>query len=106
MENDLLSVLLDLVDHKVCYASEHMEAGDAVEKAINYQESRKSASRVVMSVTLNDDNIIHMVHRDDLIHRFKSWIVNGSGNDADDEITMSGALCIGNLARTGTFYLN
>lgn len=48
--------------------------------------------------------MVDLPNKPDIINRFKLWMASGcnTGKAAEeDEIRMNGALCIGNLARSG-----
>ncbi|KAJ3038533.1 Rap1 GTPase-GDP dissociation stimulator 1 [Rhizophlyctis rosea] len=98
VKEDLLDVFLDFVDHRP--VSDLELEPETVEM---YQDVRKTVSRIVTLVTMNDTNMTEIPSKPEIINRFKVWMTSGiqSGNEAEeDEIRMSGALCIGNLARS------
>ncbi|KAJ3055918.1 Rap1 GTPase-GDP dissociation stimulator 1 [Rhizophlyctis rosea] len=98
VRDDLLDNLLDFVDHRPAADS---DLGD--DDVQTYKDVRKTVSRIVTLVTMNDTNMSEIPSKPEIISRFKLWMTSGvhTGNEAEeDEIRMSGALCIGNLARS------
>ncbi|KAJ3241821.1 Rap1 GTPase-GDP dissociation stimulator 1, partial [Chytriomyces hyalinus] len=97
----VLNVLLDFVDHYPTYT---LSQSDLDEDEIpNYDELRRRISRIVTLITMNDSNMSDIPKQADVMQRFKTWTTLGlhTGKEiAEDEIRMSGALCIGNLARS------
>ncbi|KAJ3286654.1 Rap1 GTPase-GDP dissociation stimulator 1 [Borealophlyctis nickersoniae] len=100
VSSDLLDILLDFVDHRPTF----QPSPDTLEEdQSTYHDIRKTVSRIVTLVTMNDANMADMPQKPEIINRFKKWMTSGltTGNEAEeDEIRMSGALCIGNLARS------
>ncbi|TPX71475.1 hypothetical protein SpCBS45565_g01105 [Spizellomyces sp. 'palustris'] len=99
VSQDLLDILLDFVDRR----PEGVAVAKAGEDLATYTEIRKTVSRIVTLVTMNDANMVDLPKKREIIDRFKQWMTNGFAPlDAaeEDEIRMSGALCIGNLARS------
>ena len=48
--------------------------------------------------------MMDLIEKKDVLNRFKDWMSFGLGNgreSEEDEVRMAGALCIGNLARSG-----
>ncbi|KAI9207738.1 armadillo-type protein [Polychytrium aggregatum] len=100
LAKNCLGYLLDFVDHP---STKRAESEQDKDEAINYEEIRKAVSRVVTLVTMNDANMTELPQHPDIIGRLKQWLKLGfdkNNADEDDEIRMSGALCIGNLARS------
>ncbi|KAI8843942.1 armadillo-type protein [Chytriomyces cf. hyalinus JEL632] len=97
----VLNVLLDFVDHYPTYT---LSQSDLDEDDIpSYDELRRRISRIVTLITMNDSNMANIPKQADVMQRFKTWTTLGlhTGKEiAEDEIRMSGALCIGNLARS------
>nr|KAJ3419462.1 hypothetical protein HK105_006932 [Polyrhizophydium stewartii] len=98
---DLLDVLLDFVDHRPTHRPPPRE--DFGDDAYDYELIRRTVSRVVTSVTMNDDNMAELPRHEMIVRRFLVWMSSGlntSTHKEEEEIRMSGALCIGNLARS------
>ncbi len=58
----------------------------------------------IATISMSDQNMKTFVDQDDVIQRFINWTKPTDMSEAlDDEIRMTGALCIGNVARSGTF---
>ncbi|KAJ3082996.1 Rap1 GTPase-GDP dissociation stimulator 1, partial [Quaeritorhiza haematococci] len=104
VSENLLDILLDFVDHiPTVEPSRNQENDDDDEEPVSFEEIRKTVSRIVTLVTMNDANMIELSQKKAIINRFKNWMTLGFGTvkeAAEDEIRMSGALCIGNLARS------
>ncbi|KAI9104575.1 armadillo-type protein [Phlyctochytrium arcticum] len=99
VSQDLLDILLDFVDHRLPEATTEQQK----EEASTYADIRKTVSRIVTLVTMNDANMYDLPKKKEIIERFKRWMTNGAANleiSEEDEIRMSGALCVGNLARS------
>ncbi|KAJ3411499.1 hypothetical protein HDV05_002107 [Chytridiales sp. JEL 0842] len=97
---DLLNTLLDFVDHR---PKVPLPKPDEENEVPDYELIRKNISRIVTLVTMNDANMSDIPLHTDVIDRFKQWMTQGLGTSSvidEDEIRMSGALCIGNLARS------
>ncbi|KAH6578663.1 hypothetical protein BASA61_000128 [Batrachochytrium salamandrivorans] len=73
----LLGILLDFVEQKPTF--KHAAEDDEASEDISYAHIRKTMARVVTTVTMNDDNMKEL---------------------DEEDIRMSAALCIGNLARS------
>ncbi|KAJ3028135.1 UNVERIFIED_CONTAM: Rap1 GTPase-GDP dissociation stimulator 1 [Siphonaria sp. JEL0065] len=117
VSQNLLNVLLDFVDHRPTFALPPREEDE--DSCPSYIEIRKRISRIVTLVTMNglafstsspqiqlpnsDSNMIDIPKHADVMSRFKQWMTLGlhTGKELEeDEIRMSGALCIGNLSRS------
>ncbi|KNC97857.1 uncharacterized protein SPPG_06853 [Spizellomyces punctatus DAOM BR117] len=99
VSQDLLDILLDFVDRR----PEGVAVAKTGEDLATYTEIRKTVSRIVTLVTMNDANMVDLPKKREIIDRFKQWMTNGFApldTAEEDEIRMSGALCIGNLARS------
>ncbi|KAI8610938.1 armadillo-type protein [Chytriomyces sp. MP71] len=96
-----MNTLLDFVDHRPTFALPPLDTDD--DEPPSYEDIRKRISRIVTLVTMNDKNMTDIPKHADVMNRFKSWMTLGlhTGKEQEeDEIRMSGALCIGNLARS------
>ncbi|KAJ3105663.1 Rap1 GTPase-GDP dissociation stimulator 1 [Phlyctochytrium bullatum] len=96
---DALDTLLDFVDEP---PPQEYETYDD-EEIPDYHNVRKCISRFVTLVTMNDGNMVELSHNKKVVGRFKNWMTLGLKTRSDreeDEIRMSGALSIGNLARS------
>ncbi|ORY51791.1 hypothetical protein BCR33DRAFT_711986 [Rhizoclosmatium globosum] len=101
VSQDQLTTLLDFVDHRPTFAPPASDDTTSVTDA--YADIRKRISRIVTLVTMNDSNMVDIPKHVDIMTRFKQWMTLGlhTGKELEeDEIRMSGALCIGNLARS------
>ncbi|KAH9246622.1 hypothetical protein BASA81_015816 [Batrachochytrium salamandrivorans] len=81
----------------------HAAEDDEASEDISYAHIRKTMARVVTTVTMNDDNMKELVTQDQTIARLQSWMafgLNSSFHKDEEDIRMSAALCIGNLARS------
>lgn len=59
-------------------------------------------AKVITSTTMSDGNMRYLIEKKDIISRFLAWTsVAGGGRDLNDEIRMTGALCLGNIGRSG-----
>ncbi|TPX57100.1 hypothetical protein PhCBS80983_g04062 [Powellomyces hirtus] len=99
VSNNLLEHLLDFVDHRPQAKPLDVDEDDL----LTYLEVRKAVSRTATLVTMNDANMLDITQKGATIERFKQWTLNGTGGTdvvEEDEIRMSGALAIGNLARS------
>ncbi|KAJ3180654.1 Rap1 GTPase-GDP dissociation stimulator 1 [Geranomyces variabilis] len=100
VSRNLLEILLDFVDHRPKIRELEMDDDDVV----TYLEIRRAVSRIATLATMNDANMAEITqHGGALIERFKQWMLYGTGGTdvaEEDEIRMSGALAIGNLARS------
>ncbi|KAJ1340485.1 hypothetical protein BSLG_004932 [Batrachochytrium salamandrivorans] len=97
----LLGILLDFVEQKPTF--KHAAEDDEASEDISYAHIRKTMARVVTTVTMNDDNMKELVTQDQTIARLQSWMafgLNSSFHKDEEDIRMSAALCIGNLARS------
>ncbi|KAJ3219756.1 hypothetical protein HDU67_009568 [Dinochytrium kinnereticum] len=97
---ELLEILLDFVDHPPRVP---LPQSTEDEEVPNYHEIRKQVSKIVTLVTMNDANMAEIPQIPSVIERFKRWMTLGfeaMTEVEEDEIRMSGALCIGNLARS------
>ncbi|KAJ3098190.1 hypothetical protein HDU97_004199 [Phlyctochytrium planicorne] len=97
---ELLDILLDFVDHLPAVPLPQQSDDEDIP---NYYEIRKTVSKIVTLVTMNDINMVDIADKHNIIDRFKRWMTLGFGVETEieeDEIRMSGALCIGNLARS------
>ncbi|KAI8806467.1 armadillo-type protein [Cladochytrium replicatum] len=98
VRENLIGPLLDFVDAPFPKRPDQDE-----DSSSNYQDIRKTVSRVVTTVTMNDENMADLVENVSIVNRFKSWLNAGFDTKTEveeDEIRMSGALCLGNLARS------
>ncbi|KAI9331968.1 armadillo-type protein [Obelidium mucronatum] len=101
VSQDLLGILLDFVDHRPTYVLPEPEEDE--DSHPSYIEIRKRISRIVTLVTMNDSNMTDIPKHADVMARFKQWMTLGlhTGKELEeDEIRMSGALCMGNLSRS------
>ncbi|KAJ3163055.1 hypothetical protein HDU86_002224 [Geranomyces michiganensis] len=100
VHENLLEILLDFVDHRP--KIKELDLHD--EDVTTYLEVRRAVSRTATLATMNDANMVEITqHGGTLIERFKQWMLYGTGGTdvtEEDEIRMSGALAIGNLARS------
>ncbi|KAI9347942.1 armadillo-type protein [Zopfochytrium polystomum] len=99
VSDNFLQHLMDFIDHLPTFSVEAVED----EESADYTLIRRNISRVVTLVTMNDSNMIDIPNDLGVVERFKHWMTLGlrSGKEQEeDEIRMSGALCIGNLARS------
>ncbi|KAL5034970.1 hypothetical protein BDV3_004459 [Batrachochytrium dendrobatidis] len=97
-----LVILLDFVDHQPT-CKHATQTKDDENSDISYFHIRKAMARVVITVTMNDENMKELVQQDSIIARFHSWMtcgLNSSTHKVEEDIRMSGALSIGNLARS------
>jgi hypothetical protein len=127
VSQNLLNILLDFVDHLPTAqpTTPAPEAEDEEEEEARpepkYADIRKRVSRIVTLVTMNgviillnswniyfqyvDANMYDIPKHSDVILRFKRWMTLGLREGAnatdEDELRMSGALSLGNLARSG-----
>ena len=68
----------------------------------NLESIKLGLSKVVCSITMSDKNMKLLVGKGAVIDRFKTWtLLTGHSVKLDDEIRMTGALCLGNIARSG-----
>eukprot|EP00842_Homolaphlyctis_polyrhiza_P000659 jgi/Hompol1/1594/HPOL_002725-RA len=101
VSNDLFSILLDFVDHRPTFKPPPIENLDV--EQLSYDQIRITISKVVTYITMNDANMAELTSQKNTVARFKSWVTSGlsSISQKDEEsIRVSGALCIGNLARS------
>jgi hypothetical protein len=81
---------------------EEEEEEDQVDKEKTLDAVKKLLAKVVTSTTMSDGNMRYLIQQKTIISRFISWTsVQGIGVDLEDEIRMSGALCLGNIGRSG-----
>ncbi|TPX39303.1 hypothetical protein SeMB42_g06383 [Synchytrium endobioticum] len=111
VDKDLLDILLDFVDHRPPARARPSGNDEMLTAEVTtYADIRKTVSRIVTLATMNDANMIDMPKKAEIINRFKRWMALGhqvtqdgdfdDQEDEDEEVRMSGALCIGNLARS------
>jgi hypothetical protein len=102
--------LLDFVDHRLppsrhpSIMSIDSETGKPTaeeQSGSSYKDVRKMVSKITTAITMNDDNMRDLSHQDAVILRLKKWMELGDGGREEDSIRMAGALCIGNIARSG-----
>ncbi|KAJ3156493.1 Rap1 GTPase-GDP dissociation stimulator 1 [Geranomyces variabilis] len=100
VSRNLLATLLDFVDHRPKIRELELDDDDVV----TYLDIRRAVSRIATLATMNDANMAEITqHGGAMIERFKQWMLYGTGGTdivEEDEIRMSGALAIGNLARS------
>ncbi|KAI8915575.1 hypothetical protein EDD86DRAFT_215794 [Gorgonomyces haynaldii] len=89
-----LHILFDFVDYIAPY-----EEGE-----VTYQTTRLEISKTVTNITMCD-SIMHQLANDaNLVAKMKQWMSSGLDSmlvREEEMIRMAGALCIGNLARSG-----
>ncbi|TPX38360.1 hypothetical protein SmJEL517_g00347 [Synchytrium microbalum] len=113
VDKDLLDILLDFVDHRPPARARASGNDETLMKAVTtYTDIRRTVSRIVTLVTMNDANMVDMPKKAEIINRFKRWMTlvrqvsvdddddDEDQEDEDEEVRMSGALCLGNLARS------
>lgn len=99
--NGLYYILLDFVDNVPDNFQE-------LEDQTLFMDIRKNISRISTNVTMNDENMHDIPDSVEIISRFTNWLKLGQGTEGgektEDEIRMAGALCLGNLARSGILF--
>ena len=81
---------------------EEEEEEEEVQDGTTLDTVKQLLAKVVTSTTMSDGNMRYLIEQKTIISRFISWTcVRGIGVDLDDEIRMSGALCLGNIGRSG-----
>ncbi|KAJ3357517.1 Rap1 GTPase-GDP dissociation stimulator 1 [Entophlyctis luteolus] len=114
VSQNFLNFLLDFVDHRSSFS---LPSSESNEDSVDYDDVFKRVSKLVILVTLNggvfgvyspitflaDANMMEIPKHSDVMNRFKQWLTLGfhTGKELEeDDIRMSGALCVGNLARS------
>ena len=103
--SDVLQITMDYIETIPVYQTETQEEEEEEEKQDmpNLESIKLLLAKVVSATTMSDTNMNYLVNRPEIISRFVSWMrVEGMGEKLDDEIRMSGGLCLGNIARSGT----
>jgi hypothetical protein len=112
-EEGFFDSLLDFVDHRLPHSrhpsitSIDSETGKAIDESSgsSYKDVRKMVSKITTAITMNDDNMRDLSKQEAVILRLKKWMQLGDGGREEDAIRMAGALCIGNIARSGMYYV-
>ncbi|KAI8822699.1 armadillo-type protein [Fimicolochytrium jonesii] len=102
VSRDLFENLLDFVDHRPTKPRAEFDE----EAWQTYADVRKTVSRIATLVSMNDANMFDIPQKSNIMKQLTEWMAHGSGSHLswaeEDEIRMSGALTIGNLARSDT----
>ena len=70
----------------------------------NIDNLKLSFCKVICIVTMADGNMKSLVNDTNVISTFKAWTLKTNFSiKLDDEVRMTGALCLGNIARSGKF---
>lgn len=103
--NGYINILLDFVDSRspAVRATISSESDNDADSSTSYEDIRITVSKIATSVTMSDENMSELSQNKEIIERFKSWMKFGKNCIEEDEIRMAGALCIGNIARSGIY---
>ncbi|KAJ3301884.1 hypothetical protein HDV03_000251 [Kappamyces sp. JEL0829] len=99
----VVAAVMDFIDTKSSYTPEKDEDTDPAEDEheTTLESVKLLLAKVVTASTMSDSNMKYLITQSGVIERFLGWTkASGNGEKLDDEIRMTGALCIGNIARS------
>lgn len=105
VDENLLQFLFDFVDFRTMESDEEIPE----DAPTSYASVRVAFSKIVTNITMCDANMLRLSQDAEVVDKFKQWMTAGYDNAAikrEEPIRMAGALCIGNLARSGKFFHN
>ena len=103
VQSSILSATMDFIETTTTHPS-HQEK-QKEQEGFSLESVKQLLVKVVTSTTMSDGNMRYLIEAQTIISRLISWTtVYGLGEVLDDEIRMSGALCLGNIGRSGMFF--
>jgi hypothetical protein len=103
VENNLLDILFEFVD----FRSPDTDIEIAENSPTSYASVRIAISKIVTNITMCDRLMDRLANNSEVLNKFKQWMIAGfeTGTiNREEPIRMAGALCIGNLARSGNCF--